>query len=102
MYIDFGLWWVVSQGFLQPDEVHIFGYARTKISDDELRNRIRGWVLLLFPSKCSVKINNPFVLALWYEMTSISFLITKNKKETISFLITKNKKETSEFKWTIS
>ncbi|KAK7854223.1 glucose-6-phosphate 1-dehydrogenase [Quercus suber] len=30
------------QGFLQPDEVHIFGYARTKISDDELRNRIRG------------------------------------------------------------
>lgn len=30
------------QGFLQSNEVHIFGYARTKISDDELRNRIRG------------------------------------------------------------
>ncbi|CAL5325632.1 hypothetical protein CsSME_00004943 [Camellia sinensis var. sinensis] len=30
------------QGFLNPDEGHIFGYARTKISDDELRNRIRG------------------------------------------------------------
>lgn len=33
------------QGFLQPDEVHIFGYARTKISDDELRNRIRGYLI---------------------------------------------------------
>lgn len=32
----------VLQGFLQSNEVHIFGYARTKISDDELRNRIRG------------------------------------------------------------
>ncbi|CAL5371700.1 unnamed protein product [Camellia sinensis] len=31
-----------TQGFLNPDEGHIFGYARTKISDDELRNRIRG------------------------------------------------------------
>ncbi|XP_042513394.1 glucose-6-phosphate 1-dehydrogenase 6, cytoplasmic-like [Macadamia integrifolia] len=30
------------QGFLQPNEVHIFGYARTKISDAELRDRIRG------------------------------------------------------------
>lgn len=30
------------QGFLLSNEVHIFGYARTKISDDELRNRIRG------------------------------------------------------------
>ncbi|XXG45100.1 hypothetical protein AAC387_Pa02g0271 [Persea americana] len=29
------------QGFLQPSEVHIFGYARTKISDDDLRDRIR-------------------------------------------------------------
>ncbi|KAM7509232.1 hypothetical protein LguiA_019685 [Lonicera macranthoides] len=36
------------QGFLQSNEVHIFGYARTKISDDELRNRIRGY---LIPSK---------------------------------------------------
>ncbi|KAE8689374.1 Glucose-6-phosphate 1-dehydrogenase [Hibiscus syriacus] len=33
------------QGFLPPDEVHIFGYARTKISDDELRNRIRGYLV---------------------------------------------------------
>ncbi|KAI4388764.1 hypothetical protein MLD38_001067 [Melastoma candidum] len=32
------------QGFLHPDEVHIFGYARTKISDEELRNRIRGYL----------------------------------------------------------
>ena len=32
------------QGFLNPDEVHIFGYARTKLSDEELRDRIRGWV----------------------------------------------------------
>ncbi|KAF5186904.1 Glucose-6-phosphate 1-dehydrogenase [Thalictrum thalictroides] len=32
------------QGFLQSNEVHIFGYARTKISDDELRNRIRGYL----------------------------------------------------------
>ncbi|KAJ4959704.1 hypothetical protein NE237_019614 [Protea cynaroides] len=30
------------QGFLQSGEVHIFGYARTKISDVELRDRIRG------------------------------------------------------------
>lgn len=33
----------LSQGFLQSHEVYIFGYARTKISDDELRDRIRGW-----------------------------------------------------------
>ncbi|CAN6708979.1 unnamed protein product [Malus baccata var. baccata] len=33
------------QGFLLPEEVHIFGYARTKISDDELRNRIRGYLV---------------------------------------------------------
>nr|XP_010912860.1 glucose-6-phosphate 1-dehydrogenase, cytoplasmic isoform isoform X2 [Elaeis guineensis] len=32
------------QGFLQPNEVHIFGYARTKLSDDELRERIRGFL----------------------------------------------------------
>eukprot|EP00262_Sarcandra_glabra_P012783 TRINITY_DN336_c0_g1_i2.p1 TRINITY_DN336_c0_g1~~TRINITY_DN336_c0_g1_i2.p1 ORF type:complete len:523 (+),score=96.57 TRINITY_DN336_c0_g1_i2:266-1834(+) len=31
-----------QQGFLQPSEVYIFGYARTKISDDGLRDRIRG------------------------------------------------------------
>lgn len=34
------------QGFLLSNEVHIFGYARTKISDDELRNRIHGWDFL--------------------------------------------------------
>ncbi|KAJ7974743.1 Glucose-6-phosphate 1-dehydrogenase [Quillaja saponaria] len=33
------------QGFLPPNEVHIFGYARTKISDDELRSRIRGYLV---------------------------------------------------------
>ncbi|KAJ4827329.1 Glucose-6-phosphate 1-dehydrogenase 6, cytoplasmic [Turnera subulata] len=32
------------QGFLQSNEVHIFGYARTKISDEELRNRIKGYL----------------------------------------------------------
>ncbi|KAI3463078.1 hypothetical protein Pfo_019741 [Paulownia fortunei] len=32
------------QGFLQSNEVHIFGYARTKISDDELRNRIQEYL----------------------------------------------------------
>ncbi|CAI0456764.1 unnamed protein product [Linum tenue] len=32
------------QGFLQSNEVHIFGYARTKISDDDLRNRIRSYL----------------------------------------------------------
>lgn len=31
-----------AQGFLQSHEVYIFGYARTKISDEELRERIRG------------------------------------------------------------
>ncbi|KAL9380814.1 hypothetical protein Peur_026471 [Populus x canadensis] len=31
------------RGFLQSNEVYIFGYARTKISDDDLRNRIRGY-----------------------------------------------------------
>ncbi|KAM0939891.1 putative glucose-6-phosphate dehydrogenase (NADP(+)) [Dioscorea sansibarensis] len=38
------------QGFLKPDEVHIFGYARTKMSDDALRDRIRGY---LTPNKGS-------------------------------------------------
>ncbi|CAN6464170.1 unnamed protein product [Victoria cruziana] len=33
-----------KQGFLQQNEVHIFGYARTKLSDDDLRNRIRGYL----------------------------------------------------------
>jgi len=32
------------QGFLKSDDVHIFGYARTKLSDDDLRERIRGYL----------------------------------------------------------
>ncbi|KAK9691563.1 hypothetical protein RND81_09G204600 [Saponaria officinalis] len=36
------------QGFLPPTEVRIFGYARSKMTDDELKNRIRGYLL---PSK---------------------------------------------------
>ena len=36
------LFHLYRRGFLPPKEVHIFGYARTKISDDELRDRLRG------------------------------------------------------------
>ncbi|CAO2833210.1 unnamed protein product [Amaranthus hypochondriacus] len=36
------------QGFLPPNEVHIFGYARSKMTDDELKDRIHGY---LVPSK---------------------------------------------------
>ncbi|RAL46917.1 unnamed protein product [Cuscuta campestris] len=32
------------QGFLKSNDVHIFGYARTKIALDELRDRIRGYL----------------------------------------------------------
>ncbi|WVZ08949.1 hypothetical protein V8G54_022295 [Vigna mungo] len=39
------LFHLYRQGFLPPDEVHIFGYARTKISDDELRNRLRSYLV---------------------------------------------------------
>ncbi|TYJ37365.1 hypothetical protein E1A91_A05G370300v1 [Gossypium mustelinum] len=39
------LFHLYCQGFLPPSEVHILGYARTKISDDELRNRIAGYLL---------------------------------------------------------
>ncbi|XP_022967778.1 glucose-6-phosphate 1-dehydrogenase, cytoplasmic isoform [Cucurbita maxima] len=39
------LFHLFAQGFLQSDEVHIFGYARSKISDDDLRNRIRGYLV---------------------------------------------------------
>ncbi|KAG4927176.1 hypothetical protein JHK85_053662 [Glycine max] len=39
------LFHLYRQGFLPADEVHIFGYARTKISDDELRNRLRGYLV---------------------------------------------------------
>ncbi|TVU15490.1 hypothetical protein EJB05_39013 [Eragrostis curvula] len=33
-----------DQGFLQSGEVHIFGYARSNLSDDGLRERIRGYL----------------------------------------------------------
>ncbi|KAJ0230511.1 Glucose-6-phosphate 1-dehydrogenase 6 [Hirschfeldia incana] len=33
------------QGFLNPDEVHIFGYARTKLSDQELRDKIHRYLV---------------------------------------------------------
>ncbi|XP_074561099.1 glucose-6-phosphate 1-dehydrogenase, cytoplasmic isoform-like [Curcuma longa] len=36
------LFHLFNQGFLQENDVHIFGYARTKLSDDELRERIHG------------------------------------------------------------
>lgn len=39
------LFHLFAQGFLQSNEVHIFGYARSKISDDDLRNRIRGYLV---------------------------------------------------------
>ncbi|MQM11132.1 hypothetical protein Taro_044036 [Colocasia esculenta] len=38
------LYHLFKQGFLPSNEVHIFGYARTKISDDGLRDRIRGYL----------------------------------------------------------
>ncbi|KAL6634686.1 hypothetical protein ACP70R_027357 [Stipagrostis hirtigluma subsp. patula] len=33
-----------QQGFLHSEEVHIFGYARSNLSDDGLRERIRGYL----------------------------------------------------------
>ncbi|XP_047950260.1 glucose-6-phosphate 1-dehydrogenase, cytoplasmic isoform [Salvia hispanica] len=33
-----------QQGFLQLNDVHIFGYSRTKLHDDELRERIQGYL----------------------------------------------------------
>ncbi|KAL8475306.1 hypothetical protein ACS0TY_028110 [Phlomoides rotata] len=33
-----------KQGFLQLNDVHIFGYSRTKLTDDELRVRIQGYL----------------------------------------------------------
>jgi glucose-6-phosphate 1-dehydrogenase len=38
------LFHLFQQGFLQSGEVHIFGYARSNISDDGLRERIRGYL----------------------------------------------------------
>ncbi|KAK7381017.1 hypothetical protein VNO78_33541 [Psophocarpus tetragonolobus] len=34
-----------KQGFLLPDEVCIFGYARSKLTDDDLRNRLRSYLV---------------------------------------------------------
>ncbi|CAD6243759.1 unnamed protein product [Miscanthus lutarioriparius] len=38
------LFHLFQQGFLQSGEVHIFGYARSNLSDDGLRERIRGYL----------------------------------------------------------
>ncbi|GKB15887.1 glucose-6-phosphate 1-dehydrogenase, cytoplasmic isoform [Tanacetum coccineum] len=38
------LFHLYRQGFIQSQDVHIFGYARTKISDKDLRDRIRGYL----------------------------------------------------------
>nr|CAB3447144.1 unnamed protein product [Digitaria exilis] len=38
------LFHLFQQGFLQSGEVHIFGYARSNLSDDGLRQRIRGYL----------------------------------------------------------
>ncbi|BAU01567.1 glucose-6-phosphate 1-dehydrogenase, cytoplasmic isoform-like [Vigna umbellata] len=39
------LFHLYEQGFLPQNEVCIFGYARTKITDDELKNRLRGYLV---------------------------------------------------------
>ncbi|KAG2572939.1 glucose-6-phosphate 1-dehydrogenase, cytoplasmic isoform-like [Panicum virgatum] len=38
------LYHLFDQGFIQSGEVHIFGYARSNLSDDGLRERIRGYL----------------------------------------------------------
>ncbi|RWW28899.1 hypothetical protein GW17_00006591 [Ensete ventricosum] len=38
------LFHLFKQGFLQENDVHIFGYSRTKLSDEDLRERIRGYL----------------------------------------------------------
>ncbi|ONM16521.1 glucose-6-phosphate dehydrogenase1 [Zea mays] len=38
------LYHLFEQGFIQSGEVHIFGYARSNLSDDGLRERIRGYL----------------------------------------------------------
>lgn len=53
-YCYFGLDWDI-QGFLQLNDVHIFGYSRTKLSDDELRDRIRGYGFLILMFECMAK-----------------------------------------------
>lgn len=39
------LFHLYKQELLPPNEVHIFGYARSKISDDELRNKLRSYLV---------------------------------------------------------
>ncbi|KAG0456597.1 hypothetical protein HPP92_024385 [Vanilla planifolia] len=38
------LYHLFRQGFLHSNEVHIFGYALTKISTEDLRDRLRGYL----------------------------------------------------------
>lgn len=38
------LYHLFEQGFIQSGEVHIFGYARSNLSDEGLRERIRGYL----------------------------------------------------------
>ncbi|CAL9086262.1 unnamed protein product [Musa acuminata var. zebrina] len=38
------LFHLFKQGFLQENDVHIFGYARSKLSDEDLRERICGYL----------------------------------------------------------
>ncbi|OEL18846.1 Glucose-6-phosphate 1-dehydrogenase, cytoplasmic isoform [Dichanthelium oligosanthes] len=38
------LYHLFEQGFIQSGEVHIFGYARSNLSDNGLRERIRGYL----------------------------------------------------------
>ncbi|GAB2302280.1 hypothetical protein Dimus_036295 [Dionaea muscipula] len=38
----FNLYW---EGFLPLNEAHIFGYARSKMTDDDLRERLRGFLI---------------------------------------------------------
>ncbi|RYR74881.1 hypothetical protein HN51_021230 [Arachis hypogaea] len=39
------LFHLYEKGFLPPTEVQIFGYARTEISDDELRDQLREYLI---------------------------------------------------------
>jgi glucose-6-phosphate 1-dehydrogenase len=38
------LYHLFEQGFIQSGDVHIFGYARSNLSDEGLRERIRGYL----------------------------------------------------------
>lgn len=37
---------IFLKGFLQLNDVHIFGYSRTKLCGDELRDRVQGYDFL--------------------------------------------------------